>query len=49
MNEYFQGPKCSGGRVELELDQSNYATKADLKTATGVHESKLLKRLIQQT
>ena len=28
---YFPGPKSSGGRVKVELDLSNYATKADFK------------------
>ena len=31
MNEYFPEPKSWGGRVKVELDLSNYATKADLK------------------
>ena len=31
MTECFPEPKSSGGRVKLELDLSNYATKADLK------------------
>ena len=35
MNEYFPEPKSLGGRVKVELDLSNYATKADLKNATG--------------
>ena len=29
MSEYFAEPKSSGGRVKVELDLSNYATKAD--------------------
>ena len=29
MSEYFQEQKSSGGRVKVELDLSNYATKAD--------------------
>ena len=29
MSEYF--PKCLGANVKIELDLSNYATKADLK------------------
>ena len=33
MSEYF---RSSRGRVEVELDLSNYATKADLKNATGL-------------
>ena len=28
--------KCSGRRVKVKLDLSNYETKADLKNATGV-------------
>ena len=31
MSEYFPEPKFSGGKVKVELDLSNYATKADLK------------------
>ena len=31
MSEYFPEPKYAGGRVKVELDLSNYATKADLK------------------
>ena len=29
-------PKSSRGKIKVELDLSNYATKADLKNATGV-------------
>ena len=29
MSEYFSEPKSSGGRVKVELDLSNYVTKAD--------------------
>ena len=32
-------PKSAEGRVKVELDLSNYATKADLKNAAGVHTS----------
>ena len=31
MSEYFPEPKSLGGRVKVELDLFNYATKADLK------------------
>ena len=31
MSEYFPEPKCFGGRVKVELDLSNYATKVHLK------------------
>ena len=40
MSEYFPEPKSLGGRVKIELDITNYATKADLKNATGVDTSK---------
>ena len=36
MSEYFPEPKSLGGRVKVELDLSNYKTKADLKNATCV-------------
>ena len=29
MSEYFPEPKSSGGRVKVELDLTNNATKAD--------------------
>ena len=31
--------------MKVELDLSNYATKADLKNATGVHTSKFSKKV----
>ena len=46
MSEYFPEPKSSGGRIKVELDWSNYATKTDLKNATGVDNSSFAKRLI---
>ena len=36
MSKYFLKLKPLVEKVELELDLSNYATKADLKSATGV-------------
>ena len=45
MSEYFPEPKSSGERMKVELDLSNYATKADLKNATGVDISKFAKKL----
>ena len=45
MSEYFPEPKYLGGRVKVELDLSNYARKADLKTATGVDASKFAKKV----
>ena len=45
MSEYFPEPKSSGGRVKVELDLPNYATKVDLKNATGVDTSKFAKKV----
>ena len=40
MGEYLPQQKSLGGMVKAEFDLSNYATKADLKNATGVDSSK---------
>ena len=40
MIEYFPKPKSFGEKVKVELDLSNYATKADLKNGTGANTSK---------
>ena len=45
MSEYFPISKSSGGRVKVELDLSNYATKAELKNTTGVDTSKFAKKV----
>ena len=45
MSEYFPEPKSSGGSVKFELELFNYATKADLKNATGVDTSKFAKKI----
>ena len=45
MSEYFPELKSSGGRVKVEIDLSNYATKADLKNAAGVDRSKFAKKV----
>ena len=45
MSEHFPEPKSFGGKVKIELDLSNYATKADLKNATGVDTSKFAKKV----
>ena len=45
MSKYFPEPKYAEGRVEVELDLSNSATKANLKNATGVDTSKFAKRV----
>ena len=42
MNEYFPEQKSLGGRVKVELDVSNYATKVDLENAAGVDTSKFV-------
>ena len=38
MSEYFPEPK-SLGKVEVELDLSNYAARTNLKNATGINTS----------
>ena len=45
MSEYFPEPKSSGRKVKVELDLSNYGTKADWKNATGVDTSKFTKKV----
>ena len=44
MTGYFPEPKYSDGREKIELDLSNYATKTELKNATGVDTSKFSKK-----
>ena len=41
MNEYFPKPTPLGRNVKVELDLSNYETKADLKSLTGLCYIKL--------
>ena len=43
MSQYFPEPKSLGGIVKVELNLSNYATKADLKNVAGVDTSKFAK------
>ena len=45
MSGYFPELKSSRERIKVELDLSNYATKADLKNATGVDTSKFAKKV----
>ena len=45
MSEYFPEPKSLGGKVKVELDLSNYATKTDLKNATGIDTSSFAKKV----
>ena len=41
----FSRTEISGGRSKVQLDLSNYATKADLKNETSVDTSKFAKKL----
>ena len=43
MSEYFPQPKSVGANEQVELDLSNYATKADLKNAIDVDTSNVAK------
>ena len=45
MTEYFPKPKSLGTNVKVESDLSNYATKPDLKNATGVDTSDFAKNI----
>ena len=45
MSEFFPEPKSLGGKVKVELDLSNYATKTDLKNATGIDTSSFAKKV----
>ena len=44
MGKYFPKLKSFGANVKVELNLSNYATKADLKNATGVDTSDFAKK-----
>ena len=44
MGEYFSKLKYFERKVKVELDLSNYATKADLKNAAGVDTSNFAKK-----
>ena len=43
-NELFSIFAPSKNKIEVELDLSNYATKSDLKSATGVDTSQFAKK-----
>ena len=45
MCEYFPKRESLGANLKVELDFSNYATKADLKNATGFDTSKFAKKV----
>ena len=44
MSEYFPKPKSLGANMRVEIDLSNYATKADFKNVTEVHTSDFAKK-----
>ena len=44
MSKYFSKPKYFGVKLKVELDLSNYATKADFKNATGADTSEFAKK-----
>ena len=46
MSEHFPEPKSLGERVKVELDSSNYSTKAYLINETWVDASGFPKKLI---
>ena len=45
MSEYFSKPKSFWGNAKVELDLSNYVTKANLEDATGADTSKFAKMI----
>ena len=45
MSEYFPELKSLGGKVKVELDLPNYATKTDLKNATGIDTSSFARKV----
>ena len=45
MAKYFSASTSLQRRVKVELDLSNYATKADLKNAAGINTSKFAKKV----
>ena len=46
MTQYFPKPKPLRGNLKVELDFSNYVTKADLKIQQVLMDQILLKSLI---
>ena len=45
MSVYFQKPKYLGTNVKVQLDLSNYTTKASVKVATGVDTLDFVKKI----
>ena len=44
MRQYFPKPNSLGANVKVDLDFSNFATKTDIKNATGVDTSYFAKK-----
>ena len=44
MSECFPKPEFSRANLKVDLDLSNYATKADLKNRTGIDASDFAKK-----
>ena len=44
MRQYFPKPNSLGANVKVDLDFSNFATKTDIKNATGVDTSSFAKK-----
>ena len=45
MSGYFPEPRSLGGKVKVELDLSDFATKTDLKNATEIDTSSFAKKI----
>ena len=45
MRQCFPKPKSLGGKMKVELELSNYATKSDLKNLASVDTSKFVKKV----
>ena len=45
MSGYFPEPKLFGGKVKVEIDLRNYATKTEVKNATGIDTSSFTKKV----
>ena len=49
MSQYFPRPnRAFGGEINVKVDLSNYATKADLKNTTGIDTSILTSKSFNQ-
>ena len=45
MRQCFPKSKSLGGKMKVELELSNYATKSDLKNSASVDTSKFVKKV----